>query len=176
MKKLLFFSMLICISTLMSCVEDAPFQGEVEGFKPVYINKSTLRDIYSSTPKVIENPGKIYIKGAYVYINEKGKGIHVVNNSNPSNPQKIAFINVPANVDIAMKGNIMYVDNGRDLVSLDVSDIHNVKVKKRIENIYPAKTQLYPEFAFGYFECVDTTKGYVIDWVRTTLKDPKCFR
>jgi hypothetical protein len=29
---------------------------------------------------------------------------------------------------------------------------------------------------FGYFECVDTTKGTVVGWEKKTLKRPECVR
>jgi hypothetical protein len=83
---------------------------------------------------------------------------------------------IPGNNDIAIKDDILYADNTSDLVSIDISNIDSVFVTKRIPNIYPLESQRYPNFVRGYFECVDTTLGYVISWEKGMLQDPKCYR
>lgn len=171
MKKLLF---LLALPFVWGCESDEAFV--VEGYKPVYVSKATMMQIYSSGPMTLVNPGKIYMKDSYIYIGEKGKGVHVINNSDPANPVKIAFINIPGVKDVAIKGNYMYADNLTDLVTIDISDVSNVVVLDRIPGVYPAYNQLYPEETECYFECADTTQGYVLEWVYTELTDPQCQR
>jgi hypothetical protein len=89
-----------------------------------------------TTPQVLEQVGKIYYRAPYVFVNEVQKGIHIINNTNPKNPQKVAFINIPGNVDMAVKGNILYADNYIDLVAIDISNPNAVKITKRIENVF----------------------------------------
>ena len=59
----------------------------------------------------IENPGKIYYKDQVIYLNEKYKGIHIIDNSNPESPKNIGFINLPGCIDIAIKNNSLFADN-----------------------------------------------------------------
>ena len=66
------------------------------------------------------NPGKIYFKEGYIFINEELKGIHVIDNRNPENPQNIGFIEIPGNVDIAIKNNTLYADSYIDLGAIDI--------------------------------------------------------
>jgi hypothetical protein len=88
----------------------------------------------------IVNPGKIYYKDQVIYLNEKYKGIHVINNSDPSNPQNIGFINIPGCIDIAIKNNSLLADNATDLVAIDITDLEHLKVTDRIQNVFPEST------------------------------------
>jgi hypothetical protein len=90
--------------------------------KPNYMSFEDLRSaVHREDPKEMVNAGKIYFKDKYLYINEMGKGIHVIDNHNPSNPVHRSFINIPGNYDLAIYGNILYADSYVDLVAIDVS-------------------------------------------------------
>ena len=73
-------------------------------------------------PVEIDTTGKIYVKDNYIYINELYDGIHVINDTNPSSPQRIAFIPIPGDVDIAIKDTTLYADSYVDLVTIDISN------------------------------------------------------
>ena len=70
--------------------------------------------------------GKIYFKDHYIFVNEYQKGIHVIDNEDPRNPQIIKFIEIPGNVDMAIADDILYADSYVDLLSIDISDIGNI--------------------------------------------------
>ena len=84
----------------------------------------------------LENPGKIYIKDNYLFINEIKKGIHVIDNTNPSAPKIISFIQILGNVDIAVKNNILFADSYTDFVALDISNPKDVKEVSRTNNVF----------------------------------------
>ncbi|MDR6568974.1 LVIVD repeat-containing protein [Chitinophaga ginsengisegetis] len=100
--------------------------------------------IKSEAPKEISHTGKIYVKDQYIFVNEPYAGIHVIDNSNPSSPQKVSFLNVMGNVDIAIKGNFLYADSYTDLIVFNISDPRNIAFVKRI----PEATS-YPTDANG---------------------------
>ena len=150
--------------------------GVVEGVRPLYASVEVWDEIISLPPQPIENLGKIYYKDPYIYVNERFKGIHVSDNSDPSNPIAIALIQVFGCEDIAINGTILYADNYTDLVSIDISDIHNVVVVNRVENLYTAEAKAYPEGYSGYFECVEENRGFVIGWEEAELVNPECLR
>lgn len=81
-------------------------------------------------------PGKIWYTDNYLYVNIPGNGIVVLNNRDASQPQKVGFIEIQGNVDLAVKGNILYANSNRDLVAIDISDPNNPKEMKRIPNIF----------------------------------------
>lgn len=117
-------------------------------FTPVYKPLTELREsVEKQGPREIEQPGKIYLYGNYIFLNEVNKGIHVIDNSNPAAPNKFAFINVPGNVDIAVKGNILYADSYIDLVALDISDPQNVRETKRVEGVFPER-----QYEYGFYK------------------------
>lgn len=149
---------------------------QTEGLIPVYFEGDNVDKIQSLPEQPIEKLGKIYFKAPYIFMNESFKGIHVVDNSDPENPQKVAFIEIPGNRDISIKGNRMYVDNFQDLVVLDITDINDVVEVSRVKSLYEFGDGEYPENYNGYFECVDKTKGYVVGWTTATIENPKCWR
>jgi hypothetical protein len=46
---------------------------------------------------------------------------------------------LPGNVDIAVKGTMLYADFYSDLVAIDISDPKNAKVKKIVKDIFPER-------------------------------------
>ncbi len=132
-------------------------------YKPVYMDASTFRSdaaIQFKEPQPLLEPGKIYYKNRKIFINEKYKGIHVLDNSDPENTSKVGFIEIPGNIDIAIKGSVLYVDSSVDFVAIDISNLQEPKVIKRIENMFPAP--LPPD---GNMNAHNDKKGkIIIDW------------
>ncbi|HNW50029.1 MAG TPA: hypothetical protein PKH79_03040 [Prolixibacteraceae bacterium] len=130
---------------------------------PVYLSYEELREsVKAVSPTELSNPGKIYFKDNVIYINEFREGIHVIDNSNPSSPTEVAFIDIPGNVDIAIRDNFLFADSYVDLVVLNISDIHNVKEVSRVKNIFE---YYLPEYDTDYEVApVDQEKGVVVDW------------
>ncbi len=90
---------------------------------PVYMTYDEIRGAVASEPaRDLAQPGKIFVKGDWLFINEIHKGIHVIDNSNPANPTPVSFINIPGNVDLAVRGNYLYADSYMDLVTIDITD------------------------------------------------------
>lgn len=127
--------------TLQGCLKDTYTRTYTYSYyQPVYKTTQEVRNnIRSNAAQPIEHPGKIYIKGQYIFLNDIDKGIHVIDNSNPSQPQNIAFIDIPGNMDIAVKGNILYADLYTDLVAIDISNPRQVILKKIVESIFPER-------------------------------------
>ena len=129
---------------------------------PVYESKEVvLANIKSNTSKTIESPGKIFIYGDYIFLNELDKGVHIIDNSNPSNPVVKAFINIPGNVDIAVKGNTLYADMYSDLVSIDITDPLHAKLLKNVANVFPERN-----YNNGF---VANTGKVIVDWIRKDI-------
>lgn len=107
-------------------------------YVPLYKTTAQVRaNIKSNAPKAIKRPGKIYVRGNYIFLNDIDKGIHVIDNSNPSNPVNKAFIDIPGNMDIAVKGNTLYADLYTDMVTLDISNPLAVSVTKILDGVFP---------------------------------------
>ena len=89
---------------------------------PLAITRSQLESSFKvEAPKAIVNAGKIYSYQNYLLVNEKYEGIHIIDNSNPKNPIKLAFLNIIGNVDLSIRNGILYADNSVDLLSIDLN-------------------------------------------------------
>lgn len=176
------FNFLFAIVVLMlgftSCVDpnvDLSTESS-DGIKPIYISSALAKSISYEPPIDIIRLGKIYTKTPFIYVNELSKGVHVIDNTDPNAPNRIGFINIPGNQDISIKGNYLYANNMTDLVTIDISDLNNLQVVSRLENLYEEEELNYPVNYNGYFECVDESRGVVVGWETAFLTDPKCFR
>jgi cyanate lyase len=175
MRLILLVTLLCAVSSCVRVDDIDPQTSVVEGLRPVYAI-GDWEQISATTPKPIEQLGKIYYKDEIIYAVEQYKGIHVIDNSDPTDPEQIHFFEIVGVRDIAIKGTIMYVDNVTDLVSLDISDLAAPEVLSRVKNLYSNLDQSFPQGYEGAFECADPGAGIVIGWEPAMLEDPKCWR
>jgi hypothetical protein len=154
--------MLIAISLLFAgCSDRCEVKNEYIYYKPVYRPLSEIRSsVEVIEPQAVVSAGRIYIKDEFLFVNQPGEGIHIVDNTNPSQPLIKSFINIPGNFDLAVKGNILYADSYIDLLALDISDINNIIEVKRLEGIFVS----YNPLGFN----VDPEKGLITGWVEDT--------
>jgi hypothetical protein len=142
MKQLTTLSRLIAFSILSTFVLQGCLKDTVSRtytmYLPVYKTTAEVRaDIRSAAPVAVKNPGKMFLFGNYIFLNEINKGIHIIDNTNPAAPVNKHFINIPGNVDLAVTGTTLYADLYTDMITLDISDPTSVKVKKIIEGAFP---------------------------------------
>ncbi|AWO01727.1 hypothetical protein DLD77_08445 [Chitinophaga alhagiae] len=106
-------------------------------FTPILKSQAEVRAtaVQVQAPQEIGSTGKIYISGRYIFVNEPGKGVHIIDNQYPASPVKVSFIKVEGNRDMAVKGNILYVDSYRDLVAIDITDPTQVRKVKTLEDV-----------------------------------------
>ncbi len=156
-------TLLVLAASLTGCMDKTVERITYTANVPVYMPFGEFRSSFSkSDPIEISQPGKIYFKDNYLFVNEIGKGIHVIDNSDPANPQKVAFYEIMGNVDIAISGNILYADSYIDLVAINITDISNPVEVGRLENIFP---EVVPEGDRWYpYAMVEKSKGVIIDW------------
>jgi hypothetical protein len=140
--------------------------------EPVYMSFSEFR----SPPPVkaaqeVSNPGKICLYGDYIFINEVNKGFHVINNTNPASPQPVAFIDLPGNIDLAVKDNLLFADNYIDLVWFDLSRPAQPELAGRLEQAFP---EVLPPTENDYMITgVDYNKGIVVGWRIKTITEER---
>lgn len=150
----------------------------VVGYEPIYLSYAELRaPVEAAEPEDLGETGKIYVKDSYIYINELYKGIHVVDNTNPSSPQRIAFIPIPGSVDMAIKGTTLYADSYVDLVAIDIADPLDATEVARIEDAFPYLTPwpwVSDDFvAGGPVTQPDANLGVVVGWEETLIERPR---
>jgi len=166
-KRLNLLAIVLIIITASSCNDK--ITEVFVGNNPIYMSYEDLaKSVKQTNMQELINPGKIYFKDDYLFIIEDRKGIHIIDNSNPSNPQNISFIEIPGVVDMAIKGDILYVDSYIDFVVLSLADINNVVEIKRMKDIFPYTLPAYDE---NYpLAQIEQEKGVVIGWEIKTIR------
>jgi hypothetical protein len=165
-------ALIVLAASLSACTDKTVERVTYEANVPVYMSFSEFRNSFSKGEAIeITNPGKIYFKDNYLFVNEVGKGIHVIDNSDPADPKKLCFYEIMGNVDIAIKGNILFADSFIDLVAIDISDVNNPVEINRIENVFP---EVMPEGDKWYpYAMVDKSEGVIVDWKVETVTEER---
>jgi len=177
MKKNLLLLFVIASLGFLSCEKDD--DGKYEDYlvaKPLTISKSEFKNSVDIIPPLpIKESGKIYAYQDYIFVNDKYKGVHVIDNSNPDSPKKVSFIKIAGNVDISVKDDYLYADSIMDLIVLDISDINNIKIVNRLENVlrdnvvWPAGADIYEYDGIDYEN--DILLGWEVVTERMLIED-----
>ena len=135
--KLLPFLGLVILMT--SCMKDqCTREITYTQFTPVYMTAAEMRqDAAMQSSRTLDEPGKIYFYNNYIFINELRKGIHIIDNSDSTNPQNVGFLDIKGNVDIAVKNNILYADNFMDLLAIDITNPLSPVQLSRQQDVFP---------------------------------------
>ena len=80
--------------------------------------------------------GKIWYSDDYLYVNLVDRGVLVYDNLNPRDPQRIGFIAIPGNVDMAVIGTTMYANSNDDLLVIDVSNPRQPEEVNRLTALF----------------------------------------
>lgn len=163
MKPLLF---VLVIISLFSCQTDDADYEMVAVAIPEMMSKSEFRkSVKVQAAKPTVNVGKIYAYQDFIFITDAFKGVHIIDNSNPSAPKAIAYLKIPGNEDISIKNNYLYADSATDLVVFDISDITNVQVVDRLEDVFSIYDYQIPRDAeYADFSNYDFENNVVISW------------
>lgn len=138
MRTLKIFPLILVVFSLIqfSCQDKCYYYDIVEEHIPVLEDLTTITSSYSVREDFpIEKPGNIYTYGELLLVGEKFKGIHILNNSNPSSPQPLKFIDLKGNGNFSIQNNILFAENGPDLLSIDISDIQNIQLLNREKDV-----------------------------------------
>ena len=126
-------------------------------YEPAYATSAEIKAaVKVEEPIPLSDIGRIYFKDGILYINESGKGIHIIDNKNPKSPRPLSFLHIPGNYDLAIRGNTLYADSYVDLVAFDISDLANIKEVNRIEKLFNNYSTL------GMM--VSSDKGILTEW------------
>ena len=107
-------------------------------YRPILMSRQQLEaSVAGQAPRALQVPGKIFVSNRYLFVNEKYQGIHIYDNTNPAKPTEVQFLRIPGNVDLAVRGSLLYADNGPDLVVVDIGDPTQARLVGRTRNALP---------------------------------------
>ncbi len=165
--------LLFAVTALQSCcyhgdcdeTDDFPVSVVESQFEPVFMDRSEFEgSVVLSSPKPVVDAGKIYVIDTFLFINEKNKGFHVFNNEDPSNPSPIYYIESPGATDIAIRENVLFINQATDLIAVEVDlATGSLNVSKRIKNTFPE--MLSPD---GFYPQTIPANNVVVNWIPKT--------
>jgi hypothetical protein len=138
--------------------------------EPVFMSESEFRSsvVVSHQAQKISNYGKICFYEGYLFVSESGKGIHIIDNTDPSNPKNTGFIELLGNADISVRDNMLYADSYIDLVWFDVSNPSEPVLKGRLEAVFPEVLPVIDNgYGYDYESCFPTDgkrQGIIVGW------------
>ncbi len=160
MKSIFQFSFLVVLVAsfcLTGCEKDRCTRTEEYiTYQPVFKRIDEMRKPASfEASRSLNEPGKIFYYKGYLFINEMHKGIHVIDNSNPSSPVNIGFIDLPGSLDMAVHNDILYADSYLDLVGIDITNPAAPVEVSRVNDVFTS------------FYSFDENLGYLVEYVPT---------
>lgn len=134
-------------------------------YEPVYYTREALANSVTITNAVeIIKSGKIYVKDNLLFVGDDRRGFHVFDNTNAQNPVKLHFIQVPGATDLAIRENVLYINQATDLITVQYNNTANtLEVTKRVENVFPEMSS--PD---GWYAYDKPENSVVVNWI---LKD-----
>src|SRR4051794_7828754 len=94
-KATIFFFLVILV--FFNC-RKSPCTSTYTIYIPIYKTLAEVRaNIKSNPATAVKTPGKIFVLGDYIFLNEMNKGIHIIDNSDPASPVNKYFIDIPGN-------------------------------------------------------------------------------
>ncbi len=171
MKRLLLLPIILMLFFGIACSED-PESHLVTVAVPVTQSIANFRaSVKIQEPRIIKESGKIYAWKDFIFINDKNEGVHIIDNTDPYNPTNIKFLNIPRNMDIAIKDDRLYADNGMDLVVFDLRDINNIREISRVQDVFPTYYENAPAgVSYVDFENFNSNEEVIIGYVIETRK------
>jgi hypothetical protein len=167
-KKWFYKSALLFVFFALTVMQGSSSEDYYYEYYAVYMDRKDLAEsvFYLPEGKEMKNPGNIYYKYPYLLVNEIYKGELIFNNHDPANPRKEGFIVAPGCLDMAIKDNIIYLDNAVDLVAFDY--LANGKEKKevnRIPGILPEPT-CPDNFSLWYGNDRPPGEYVIVEWIK----------
>lgn len=108
-------------------------------FEPLMMTRADMEASFAvQEARTIQNSGKIWVYDPFILLVEQYKGFHIIDNSNPNDPQRFAFVRVDGCTDIAVKDGIIYANNAIDLIGVKANaSFTNLEVVSRARNVLP---------------------------------------
>ncbi len=182
-----FLPFLLLSVLLVSCFpkydRDQRPAKKVLGYKPVFSSDTSILRIVADTARPVKNAGKIYAFGQFIFQNELGEGVHVLDNSDPASLRNAGFIRIKGNSEISIKGPHLYANSFTDLVIVDISNWQQPKEVKRLPLVFrqgasvPGGRNFIPLPEKNvYYDCHQFSSARIqTGWQKDSILDNTCF-
>lgn len=146
---------------LTSCLEETcDAQLTFIGYEPVVVSEVEFRVDIAATDPLAEvcEPSGFYIYDQYLMVVDRNKGLHIIDNSEPTAPNPVSFLPVGGAVGLAVRNNILYINNYTDLLAFDLSSPRAPQMISRTEDVFQP---------YGIFTNDLGNQGLIVDYIET---------
>lgn len=113
-------------------------QPQIGPVAPVYMKYEELRKpVVFRQDAPLKTFGKIYVYEQYLFVNSRNAGIYMFDNSDPQQPMLLGFFDIPGNLDMAVKDDVLYADSYVDMVAIDLRGPGEPKEIARFTDVFP---------------------------------------
>ena len=139
MKKGTYLILFLTALSALGIMAFQPSSPQPYNYEPVMMTRADLEASFAIEPaRIIEKPGKLWVYNNFILLIEQYRGIHVIDNSNPNNPQRIAFLRIEGCTEIAARQGILYANNAVDLIGVKAnSDFSAMELMSRNRDVMP---------------------------------------
>ncbi len=166
-------TILLITLLFLSCQKTPEDLRVFSEFKPILMKINELNNCYSTSSKPCSQISKTIIEENKMFLLDYGLGIHFAEANSLNNPNKKAFLFIPACVDMKLHDGFLYANNHNDLIKIDITDLSNPIIVERLKSMFDIKVMapdnlLHPEI-YNYdekiyelisFEFLKTQKKY----------------
>ena len=138
-KTKLFFVSLLVSFVFTSCMKDKSLKTFTIYRAEYSVKKSVKDNAKLKQAEALKDLGSFVLYNNTMYINEKNKGIHVIDYSNASSPNNKGFIPIPGNKGLSIKNNVLYADCYSDLFVFKVETNQTVQLQNVVKNVFPSR-------------------------------------
>lgn len=161
MKKLLPFLLLLSLA-MTACIEESCEETRIViGFEPITTTAGEWRansNFICGVPEPVCTASGFYVYQQYLFMVEENKGLHILDNTDSNNPVPITFMAVPGGQGLAVRNNILYMNQYTDLVAFDLANPQQPTLVGRTEDVFEPNS---------VFAQVLPGDQFVIDWIET---------
>lgn len=129
---------LLWVFSFASCEPDNGVYGYSD-YKPILAQRSELDAlVVLQPPKEIDSTKNFYLYQDYLFLIEINSGIHVIDNTDISNPTNIAFISTPyiTGADLSIYNDYLYINQGVDMLIIKFVSSTEIEFIGRVENAF----------------------------------------
>lgn len=133
---------------------------EFSGFEPVFVTANEWRNssFFCGVPQPVCEATSFYVYQDYLFMVEANRGLHILDNSDASNPTPITFMEVPGGQGLAVRNDILYLNQYTDLIAFDLSNPELPELVGRTEDVFEP---------YSVFAQVLPGDQFVAEWLPT---------
>jgi hypothetical protein len=94
-------------------------------------------------PEPLKQPGGFVLYKNTMFINERDRGLHVIDYNNPGQPVNRGFIPIPGNLGVAIKDDILYADSYCDLFVFKISTNENIQLHNSVQGVFASRLEAF---------------------------------